>query len=90
MPYFFVVIKEQSIVLPQRLPKAEMWAIVEIATFIFNPIGLVCVMNQSKGCYLLSSALTTIIAINEPKISKPFEVKIFPLHIIVFGGHKSD
>jgi hypothetical protein len=45
---FFCCDKKQSIVLQQRLPKVEMWAIVEIATFALNPIGLACVMNQSR------------------------------------------
>jgi hypothetical protein len=46
---FFCCDKKQSIVLQQRLPKAEMWAIVEIATFTLNPIRLACMMNQSRG-----------------------------------------
>jgi hypothetical protein len=45
---FFCCDKKQSIILQQRLPKAEMWVVVEIATFTLNPIGLPCVMNQSR------------------------------------------
>ncbi len=38
-----------------------MWAIVEAITFILNLIVFACVMNQSRGHWLLSDALTMAI-----------------------------
>ncbi len=53
--------QKKSIVLQQRLLKAQVWAIDELITSTLNPIILACVMNYSKGHWLLLDALTTII-----------------------------
>jgi hypothetical protein len=68
------------------------WAIVEAITFTLNPIIFACVMNQIRGHWLLSDALTMAITSTmemeaqlselfvRPKISYFFEVEICLLH----------
>jgi hypothetical protein len=41
-----------------------MWAIVEVVTFALNPIVSTCVLNQSRGHWLLSNTLTITITLN--------------------------
>jgi hypothetical protein len=41
--------KQKSILLQQRILKAQMWVIVEAITYMLNPIVSTCVMNQSRG-----------------------------------------
>jgi hypothetical protein len=83
--------QKKSIVLQQRLPKAQVWAIDEVITSTLNPVVLACVMNYSKGHWLLLDALTTIIthghgsyatttSSNKFEIFDPFDVEIFFLH----------
>jgi hypothetical protein len=52
---------QKSIALQQIVPKARVWAIVEAITFTLNLIVFACVMNQSRGHWLLSNALTICI-----------------------------
>ncbi len=40
---------QKFIILQQRIPKAQMWVIVEVIIYMLNPIVSTCVMNQSKG-----------------------------------------
>jgi hypothetical protein len=44
-----------------KVLEAQMWAITKIVTFALNPIISTCVLNQSKGHWLLLNVL--IIAI---------------------------
>ncbi len=48
-------------VLQHRVLKAQVWAIVKVVTFALNLIVSTCVLNQSKGHWLLLDALTIII-----------------------------
>ncbi len=41
--------RQKSIVLQQKILKAQMWVIVEAITYMLNPILSTCVMNQSRG-----------------------------------------
>jgi hypothetical protein len=64
------------------------WVIVEAITFTLNLVISTYLMNQSRGHWLLSNALTTSTAFTMemevallefstwPKISNPFETKI--------------
>jgi len=63
--------------LQQRMPKAQVWAVVEVVTSCLNPIVSTCVMNQSRGHWLLSNALTIVIA-----LIVNMETTLLPL----FGG----
>ncbi len=49
--------------LQQRMPKAQVWVVVEVVTSCLNSIVSRCVMNQSRGNWLLLDTLTTTIAI---------------------------
>jgi hypothetical protein len=53
--------KQKFVVLQQIVPKAQVWAIVEAITSTLNLVVFACLMNQSRGHYLLSNALTTTI-----------------------------
>jgi hypothetical protein len=46
--------QQKTIVLQQKVPKVEVWAIVKAFTFVLNCIITICVMNQSRGHWLLS------------------------------------
>jgi hypothetical protein len=59
------------------MPKAQVWVVVEVVTFCLNPIVSTCVMNQSRGHWLLSNALTIVIA-----LIVNMETTLLPL----FGG----
>jgi hypothetical protein len=45
----------------QRVPKAQMWAIVEFVITSLNLVVITCVLNQSRSHGLLSNVLMTII-----------------------------
>ncbi len=74
------------------MPKAQVRAIAKAITSTLNHVVYACVMNQSRGHWLLSNALTisiTIIMEMEAQllelyigleISYLFETKIFLLH----------
>jgi hypothetical protein len=47
-------------VLQQKIPKAQVWALTKLIISCLNHVVLACVMNQSRGHWLLSNALTTI------------------------------
>ncbi len=69
-----------------------MWVIVEAITFTLNLVVSACVMNQSRGRWLLLDALTTTITFTmemeahllelstRPKIFDLFKVEICLLH----------
>jgi len=79
------------VALQQRMPKAQVWIVVEATTFCLNSVVLACVMNQSEGHWLLSDTLTTTIALiinmettllllsNGFKISESLESEILAL-----------
>jgi hypothetical protein len=78
------------VALQQRMPKTQVWIVVEVTTSCLNSIVSTCVMNQSKGHWLLSDALTTIALIinmeaallplsSGLKISESFESEILAL-----------
>jgi hypothetical protein len=46
-----------------KIPKAQMWAIVEVVTSTLKPIVLTSMLNQSEGYWLLSNTLTTTITL---------------------------
>ncbi len=50
-----------TLTLQQRVLKTQVWVIVKILIHFLNPIVTTCVMNQSKGDWLLLDALATII-----------------------------
>ncbi len=50
--------------LQQGVLKAQVWAIAKAIISCLNFIVNACVMNQSKGHWLLSDALTTIVNIS--------------------------
>ncbi len=84
--------KKKPIALQQIVPKAEVWVIAKAITFILNPIVYASVMNQSKGHWLLSNALTISITLTMEmeaqllelsiglEIFYLFEAKIYLLH----------
>jgi hypothetical protein len=41
--------RQKSIVLQQKILKAQMWVIAKAITYMLNPIVSTCVMNQSRG-----------------------------------------
>jgi hypothetical protein len=41
--------RQKSIVLQQKILKAQMWVIAKAITYMLNPIVSACVMNQSRG-----------------------------------------
>ncbi len=53
--------KKKFIVLKQIISKAQVLAIAEAITSILNHVVFACVMNQSRGHWLLSDALTLTI-----------------------------
>jgi hypothetical protein len=55
--------RQKSIALQQRALKAQVWAIAEAITFTLNLVAYACVMNQSRGHWLLSNALTISITL---------------------------
>jgi len=67
------------------------WVIVEAITFALNLVASTCVLNQSKGQWLLN-ALTIVITLTMSmevellqsyslfEVSNPFEVEILLLH----------
>ncbi len=86
--------RKHSIVFQQKIPKAQVWAIIEVIAYTLNLVVLAhCVMNQSKGHWSLLDALTTNITHTmemeatllglsiKSKISNPFEAKILLLHM---------
>ncbi len=50
-------------VLQQRVPKIQVWIVVKVTTSCLNFVVSTCVMNESKGHWLLSDTLTTAIAL---------------------------
>jgi hypothetical protein len=44
--------RQKYVALQQKIPKAQMWAIVEANTFAFNLVVSTCALNQSRivGC----------------------------------------
>ncbi len=84
--------KQKFVALQQKIPKAQVWAIVKTITFTLNHVIFTCVMNHSRGHQLLSDALAiaiTLIMEMEaqllelfvgPEISDLFEAKICLLH----------
>jgi hypothetical protein len=80
------------VVLPQKVQKAQVWAVVEVVTSCLNPFVSTYVMNQSRGHWLLSNALKTTIAFtmsmeatllplsHGPEIFDSFENEIIVLH----------
>jgi hypothetical protein len=48
-------------VLQHRILKAQVWVVAKVVTFALNLIVSTCVLNQSKGHWLLLDALTIII-----------------------------
>jgi hypothetical protein len=52
--------RHKIMTLQQWVPKTQVWAITEAITYCLNIVVNACVMNQSRGCWLLSDALTTI------------------------------
>lgn len=63
--------------LQQRMPKAQVWAVTKVVTSCLNYIVSTCVMNHSRGHWLLSDALTIIIT-----LIVNMEATLLPL----FGG----
>ncbi len=84
--------KQKFVVLQQKIPKVQVWAIVEAITFTLNPVISTCVMNHIKGHWLLLDALTTAITFTmemeaqllelfaRPEISCLFEAYIYFLY----------
>jgi hypothetical protein len=79
------------VALQQMVPKAQVWIVAEATTSHLNFIVSTCVMNESKGHWVLLDALTTTIALiinmeatllplsSGLKISESFENEIFTL-----------
>jgi len=84
--------KQKFIVLKQIKYKAQVLAIAKAITFTLNHVVSTCVMNQSKGHWLLSDALPLTITFTMemeaqilelyvgPEIFDLFEVEIYLLH----------
>jgi hypothetical protein len=84
--------KWKFVILQQKIFKAEVWGVAEAITSTLNLVVLPYVMNQSRGHWLLTNALTkTITSImdmeimllqlfNGLEIFKLFEVEIILLH----------
>jgi len=51
------------VALQQRVPKAQVWVVAKVVTSCLNLVVSACVMNQSKGHWLLLNALTIAIAL---------------------------
>jgi len=49
--------------LHQRVPKAQVWVIVEVITSTLNLVVFAYVMNQNRGHWLLLDALTKTITL---------------------------
>jgi len=65
---------QKTIALQQKVPKAQVWAIVKVVT---STCGNTCVINQSHGHWLLSNALTitiTLIVNLQFETAKMFQV----------------
>jgi hypothetical protein len=54
---------QKFVALQQKIPKAQVWAIIEAIIFILNLVIFICVMNHNRGHWLLSDALTTAITL---------------------------
>jgi len=50
-------------VLQQRVHKVKVWEAIEAITNVVNHVATTCVMNWSRGHWLLSNALMTPIAL---------------------------
>jgi len=64
---------QKTIALQQKVPKAQVWAIVKVT----STCGNTCVINQSHGRWLLSNALTitiTLIVNLQFETAKMFQV----------------
>ncbi len=53
--------RKNIVVLQQKVPKAQVWAIAKVVTLTLNLMVIVCVMNQSHNHWLLSNVLITTI-----------------------------
>jgi hypothetical protein len=53
--------KQKFVALQQKIPKSQVWVIVEAITFTLNPVIFTCVTNHNRGHWLLLDALTTTI-----------------------------
>jgi len=83
---------QKSVVLHEIILKAQVWAIVEVITSTLNHFVSTCVMNKSRGHWLLSNALTITITLTmemevallelsiKLEIFDLFEAKIHFLH----------
>jgi hypothetical protein len=83
---------QKSIVLHQIIPKAQVWAIIEVITSPLNHVVSTYVMNQSRGHWVLSNALIITITLTmemevallklsiKLEIFDLFETKIHFLH----------
>jgi hypothetical protein len=70
----------------RRFLKPQVWVVAEVVTFSFNPIVSTCVLNQSRGHWLLLDTLTMnmetklLQLFKSFEVSNPFEVEILLLH----------
>lgn len=53
MPQFFCYGRPKFVALQQRVPKAQVLVIVEVVTFILNPMILACVIVKAKKQFRL-------------------------------------
>jgi hypothetical protein len=84
--------KKKFIVLKQIISKAQVLAIAEAITSILNHVVFACVMNQSRGHWLLLDALTlTITFIMEMEaqlleLSVEVEIYFFAQEYVAIGN----
>jgi hypothetical protein len=57
MTYFFVMEGKNPWFYNKKKPKAQVWVLIKAIISFLNHVVLACVMNQSRGHWLLSHAL---------------------------------
>ncbi len=63
MTLFFVMASKKLWFYNIRFLKAQVWVVVEVITFALNHVVLTCVLNQSRGHWLLFNTLTTCVTL---------------------------
>jgi hypothetical protein len=64
MPYFFVMEGKNPWFYSKKKPKAQVWVLIKAIISFLNHVVLACVMNQSRGHWLLFDALIITLPMN--------------------------
>jgi len=64
MSYVFVMEGKNPWFYNQKKPKAQIWVLIKAIIYFLNHVVLACVMNQSRGHWLLSDVLIITLPMN--------------------------